>query len=837
MLSRTLISFSLIFCSIAINAQLQSPAQFLGYEPGEKFTAHWRVVDYFRHAALQSKNIRLVEYGKTEEGRPLLVAIVASSENISQLERIRTNNLRLASMGSERGTEAGAPAIVWLSYNVHGNEASSTEASMLTLYSLLDPSNTQTASWLKNTVVIIDPCINPDGRDRYVNWFNSVSGKEIDPKLVTREHREPWPGGRTNHYYFDLNRDWAWQSQIESQQRIALYNQWMPHVHVDYHEQGVNEPYYFAPAAEPIHEVVTPWQREFQMTIGRNHAKYFDRNGWFYFTREIFDLYYPSYGDTWPMFNGAIGMTYEQGGGPAGGLGAITESGDTLTLKDRVQHHYTTSLSTIEISSMNASKLIASFARYFNDAATAGAGTFKSYIIRNRAEDQQKLRVLTELLTRNGIEFGFASGNAKGFSYASRKDESVSMQNDLVISAFQPRSAMVKVLFEPDAKLPDSLTYDITAWALPYAYGLTAWASRDRITANGRAWPAFVRNTPADSYAYVIRWEGLSSAKTVGQLLQAGFRLRYSETPFEVDGKSFDRGSVIIMNRGESHLNSISKLIEIANANGVTLHPVSTGFVDKGNDFGSDKIELMKAPRVYMFTGEGVNPYASGETWHFFDKQLEYPLSLVNANDAGRLDWSAVDVLILPPGNYNFLNDKNQAESFKQWIRRGGRVIALQQAADALAKAELGLKPKGGLEGDKEKEKDDDKDNYDVLKRYSDRERDFIPGSTSGAVLRVELDNTHPLAFGYPANYYTLKLDDKIYEFMKDGWNVGVIKKEAPIAGFVGAELKPRLKNGLLFGVMPLGSGSITFLVDDILFRSFWENGKLMMANAVFLVK
>jgi hypothetical protein len=196
-----------------------------------------------------------------------------------------------------------------------------------------------------------------------------------------------------------------------------------------------------------------------------------------------------------------------------------------------------------------------------------------------------------------------------------------------------------------------------------------------------------------------------------------------------------------------------------------------------------------------------------------------------------------VDVLILPPGNYNFLNDKTQAESFKQWIRRGGRVIALQQAADALSKAELGLKMKGGLEGDKEKDKDDDKDNYDVLKRYSDRERDFIPGSTSGAVLRVELDNTHPLAFGYPANYYTLKLDDKIYEFIKDGWNVGVIKKEDPVAGFVGAELKPRLKNGLLFGVMPLGSGSITFLVDDILFRSFWENGKLMMANAVFLVK
>ncbi len=407
------------------------------------------------------------------------------------------------------------------------------------------------------------------------------------------------------------------------------------------------------------------------------------------------------------------------------------------------------------------------------------------------------------------------------------------MQNDLVISAYQPRSGMVKVLFEPDAKLPDSLTYDITAWALPYAYGLNAWASRERIQPAGRAWPAFVPNTPADAYAYVIKWEGLSSAKAVGALLNEGFRLRYSETPFEVDGRSFGRGSIIIMNRGEAQRNPISKLIEIANANGVTLHPVSTGFVDKGNDFGSDRVVLLNAPRVYLLTGEGVNSYVSGEVWHFFEKQLEYPISLVNAGDVSRLDWSAVDIVILPPGNYPFLSDKGQAESFRQWIRRGGRVIALQQAADALAKAELGLKPKGGLDSGDKNEKVD----YDALKKYGDRERDFIPGSTPGAVFRVELDNSHPLAFGYPDHYYTLKLDDKIYEFMKDGWNVGVIKKDAPVAGFVGAELKPKLKDGLVFGVMPMGSGGITFLTDDILFRSFWENGKLMMANAVFLVK
>ena len=825
-----------LLISLFSRSQLQSPAQFLGYEPGERYTSHARIVEYFRHVAANSNQVQLKEYGNTYEGRPLLAAVVSSESNIRELERIRVNNLRLAQMSRDRAApvEAGAPAIVWLSYNVHGNEPSSSEAAMRTLHSLLDPANTEAAGWLRNTVVIIDPCLNPDGRDRYVNWYRSVKGANADPKLISREHREPWPGGRTNHYYFDLNRDWAWQSQIESVQRLALYQQWMPQVHVDFHEQGVNNPYYFAPAAEPVHDVVTAFQREFQVTIGKNHAKYFDRNGWFYFTREIFDLYYPSYGDTWPMFSGAIGMTYEQAGGPAGGMSAITETGDTLTLRDRVDHHYTTSMSTIETASAHSARLIGAFRKYFSEAVSEGVGPYKSYIIRQAAGDRERIASLTELLTRNGIEFGYASGNARGFSYQQRREESIVMQNDLVIPATQARSALVKVLFEPDPKLPDSLTYDITAWALPYAYGLTAWASRDRIRTDGIARPAFVPNTPTDAYAYVIRWEGIRTAAAVGELLQEGFRLRYSETPFEVDGKLFGRGSVIVMNRGEAHLNPVSKLVSIANAHNVRLEPVSTGMVEKGNDFGSDKIALMKAPRVYMLTGEGVSSYATGQVWHFFEQDLHYPISLVNASEATRIDWSAVDVLILAPGNYGFLNDKAQAENFRQWIRKGGRVIALQQAVDALSRAELGLKPKGGIDSGGGKSGSDP---YASLRRYSDREREFIPGSTSGAIFRVELDNSHPLAFGYPDHYYTLRLSDNIYEFMKDGWNVGVIRREAPVAGFVGAELKNKIRDGLIFGVMPEGSGSITFLMDDPLFRSFWENGKLMVANAVFMVK
>ena len=256
--------FLLLFfvCSTLLAAaQVQSPEQFLGYKVGERFTPHWKISEYFRHvAAAAPASVRLQQYGQTYEGRPLYLAFVSAPQHISSLESIKAANQQLAS-GNRGATPS--PVIVWLSYNVHGNEASSSETAMMTLYSLVQPGNTKEKAWLQNTVVIIDPCLNPDGRDRYVNWYKSVVGKVYNPKPEAREHKEPWPGGRSNHYNFDLNRDWAWQTQLESQQRLKVYLDWLPQVHVDFHEQYPDAPYYFAPAAEPYHEVITPWQRDF----------------------------------------------------------------------------------------------------------------------------------------------------------------------------------------------------------------------------------------------------------------------------------------------------------------------------------------------------------------------------------------------------------------------------------------------------------------------------------------------------------------------------------------------------------------------------------------------
>lgn len=834
-MSRVLLFFILTFsvCLPATAQELTSPAAFLGYGVGERFTPHHKLVSYFEKIAQQAPDrVKLISYGTTNEGRPLLVAVVSSPGNLERLESIRMNNLRLANVARDRAAaiEAGAPAIVWMSYNVHGNEASSSEASLLTLYTLALQRDTAVQRWLRNTVVLIDPCLNPDGRDRYVNWYNNMLGATYNPLPNAREHREPWPGGRTNHYYFDLNRDWAWQVQTESRQRMKLYQEWMPQVHVDFHEQGYDEPYYFAPAAEPYHEVITPWQRNFQELIGKNHARYFDSNGWLYFTKQVFDLLYPSYGDTYPTYNGSIGMTYEQGGIGAG-LGVVNKDGDTLTLADRALHHFTTSMSTLETAANQSTRLISEYRKYFNQAVSGGQGIYKSYLIRSQAGDESRMRSLLDLLDRNGIRYEQAlSGAAKGFRYSSGKEEPFTMQpGDLVISALQPRSALLTTLFEPRTRLSDSVTYDITAWSLPYAYGLEAYACKDKIAAQPYLAPSaklpFVRST----YGYAIPWNGLESVRLATAIGKSGILLRYAEQSFTVGGKNFPAGTVLVLPASNQKFGArFHELVQEAAAKSdAALIPIATGLVEAGSDFGSEKVRNLSLPRVALLTGEGISSNAVGEIWHHFDRQLNYPISLINQSDLGRMNWSQVDVLILPDGNYSFLSNKDQAESCKKWIQGGGRLIALESAVTQLS--DWGIKLRKG----------EDKKATDSVQasHYEMRERDAVSGITPGSIWSVQLDNTHPLAFGYSKTYYTLKMDGNVLESLKDnGWNVGVLKSNSPINGYAGKEYRSNLSAGTLFGVQSMGRGQIVCLVDNPLFRSFWENGKLLLSNAVFMV-
>lgn len=823
----------LLFLNFHLSAQLPSPDAFLGYELGTQYTPHHKIADYFYKAnALMPQVMRLEKYGETNEGKDLLLATISSPENVSRLEEIRMNNLRLTGLLNDKPADMNAPVIVWLSYNVHGNEPSSSEVAMKTLYELLHPSDVQIAEWLKNTVVIIDPCLNPDGRDRYVNWITQTLGKYADANPYSREHSEPWPGGRTNHYNFDLNRDWAWQTQIETQKRVKKYNEWMPHIHCDFHEQYPENPYYFAPAAEPFHEVITPWQRNFQTTIGKNHAKYFDARGWLYFTREIFDLFYPAYGDTYPTYNGAIGMTYEQAGHSAGGLSIALSNGDTLTLKDRIAHHFTTSMSTIEIASKNAVSVVKEFKKYFDDAGTTGTGEYQTFIVTDTNVGKRK--TLQQFFDANGIRYGkISSPSLKGYNYFSGKEEVFAANNSLSINVQQPKSSFIKVLFEPQSKLSDSVTYDITAWSLPYVYGVQAYAVKEKIPAVNYYAQKNKASATANAYGYVFPYSSFADVKFLISMLNAKIKVRFAEKDFSYNGKKFQKGALIVLRKGNE--DKLQHLLTMITTYDAPVTEVSSGFMETGFDFGSERIHFLKKPSVALLTGNSINAGAAGEVWHLFDQQLNYPISLLNAEEADGSTLKNIDVLILPDGNYRFLRDKESAAGIKMWVQQGGKLIAIDNAASQIAKLDWGIRLKKDDEEDKKDEKDT-KNSYDNLKRYENRERDNITNYIPGAIYKIEMDNSHPLAFGYNNQYFSLKQNDHIYTFLKEGWNIGVIKREQQVSGFVGSKTREKIKDGTVIGVQPMGSGSVVFFADDPIFRSFWENGKMLLTNAVFLV-
>ncbi|CAN5370516.1 hypothetical protein BH09BAC4_BH09BAC4_46280 [soil metagenome] len=552
-------------------------------------------------------------------------------------------------------------------------------------------------------------------------------------------------------------------------------------------------------------------------------------------------MFYPSYGDTYPTYNGAIGMTYEQGGSGRAGLAIEKNDGDTLTLRQRIDHHYTASIATLESVADRPAEVVKEFGQFFDKSRNTPIGIYKSYVIKSNG-DAGRLKALQQLLERNKITFGYAgkASTASAFNYTSQKnDKSVAIDaDDIVISAYQPKSTLLKILFEQNSALEDSATYDITAWSLPYAFGLQTYGLTTRINPSSTATATTPKSTTANSskaYAYLIRWQSMPAVQTLAGLLKQKVRVRAAEKPFELEGKTYPSGTLIVARTGNERFGERLGAVVLAeaNRNGADVTPVQTGFVTKGSDFGSDFVSGLKAPRVGVVIGDGTPPPSAGEVWHFFDQELNYPATLLDINSLTNVDWSKFDVLILPT-NYSygrFLNEKILT-GIKEWIRAGGKLIAMERATSFLAgKDGFDLKEK------EVKPKDKGKGNSaDSLKLYVDRERTAISDDIPGSIYRVNMDTSHPLGFGLTNGYYSLVQNAYNFDFLKDGWNVGYLKTDNYVAGFSGRNAKEKLKNTLLMGVQTLGRGSIVYLADDPLFRGFWYNGKLLFGNAVFMV-
>jgi hypothetical protein len=840
-----LLFFILLFTSPLFAQKIQSPDEFLPHKLGEQFTPHHLLVDYYKYVAAHSDQMQLKEYGRTNEERPLIYAVISSKQNLQNLEAIRLNNLKRAGLADGKPDESNPVAIVWLSMNVHGNEPSSSETSMLLLHRLVSGDSARYNEWFKNTVIIIDPCVNPDGYNRYTNWYTGVSERTPNTSPEAREHNEPWPQGRTNHYLFDLNRDWAWAVQVETQARLEIYQQWLPHIVADFHEMGYNEPYYFAPAAQPFHKLISPFQRDFQNEVGKNHSKYFDKQGWLYFTKEVFDLFYPSYGDTYPTFNGAIGMTYEQGGIRAG-RSITTENGSNLLLRDRIEHHLTTALSTIEVGSMNANRLSQNFADFYQKSATQPLGQYKTYIIK-ATNSRDKIKSLMLLLDKHKIKYGRANATASvaAFDYTAGKETTTSVSSeDLVISTFQPKSVLTQVLFDVESELVDSLTYDITAWSIPHAFGLDAYATKQDLRPITSFTLAPFINVlslqPASTpiYAYIGQWKAMNNARFLSHLEQRNVKVRVAREAFVAEGKSYPRGTLVITKADNLTLGEKFDREVLANASlfEQELTPITSGFMTKGADIGSSRNVLLSKPSVAVIYDEEGDPSSYGQVWYYFEQELHLPVTSISIEQMSKAKLANYNTIVMTDGKYQDL-DSSKYEKLRQWIAEGGKLILI---GDVLAAFE----DRKGFNLTKFVVKKDEDTYRDAMRadqlknRYAhfcDSERNSISDAIPGAVVKVTLDSSHPLAYGIGDTYYSLKTSSNCYQPLKNSWNVGYINGKLKKYGFIGTKLEDQLKGSAVFSVQNYKKGNIIYMIDNPLFRCFWQEGKLLFSNAIFM--
>ena len=831
-MKRIIIALLLCFSSV-INAQLKSPSDFLS-NYGEHVTYYHEAEQYFKYLTENSAYIKHQPYGETNQGRSLNTYYISTPENLNDIEAIRQNHLYTIGMASKPAT-ANDKAIVWLSFNVHGNEIGALESSLKVAYELLNPENTDTKEWLKNTIVILDPCLNPDGFSRYANWLHDISGKDFHYGLNDREHMEPWPGGRQNHYAYDLNRDWAWQTQEETQQRMALYNQWMPMVHVDVHEMGYNEPYFFPPAAEPIHDFVAQYQKDFHNSIGENTSKKFDTEGWGYYTRERFDLFYPSYGDTYPCFNGAVGMTYEQGGINAG-RAIKMRNGTILTLQDRINHHTMAVLTAVETASKQKDKLIKNFRNYFKDSRESPKGKYKTYVLKNNGKAVQ----LAKLLERNKIEYAYADETKKtsGYHYQSDKDEEFTIEpNDLIINVNQPKAVLTQVFFEPYQRLSDSLSYDITAWALPHAYGIESYALKNSSSVKTKPQVSYKGKLEYDNvYAYYIPWNGRESVKVLASLHQNNIQVRMAQKESLYRGIRIKKGDLIVLVKDNSMNEYFIPTMDVLLADKPDYEVIESGFSVSGADLGGEYYTLLKAPKVMLLAGSGISATDFGQAWFYMEQIVNYPLSIVDLQNFNRIDFSEYNTLILPDGSYNFTAP--QIATINNFIDKGGKVIAIGGALSLFEDAPGYSLTKYATEEDKTIEIDREEQQAlgNRFLGYNNAERRAISNSVPGAIVENVTDKSHPLAYGLGESYYSLKTGANHYQLLKGAENVIYVPANYNSFGFIGHNLKKKLENTVTFAVEHKGAGQVIYMVDNPLFRGFWENGNILFSNALFLV-
>ncbi len=845
---------------INYDESIPSPAEHLGYKLGDHFTLHAQVLDYFESLAATSNKVTLHPYGKTYEGRPLVYAIITSEANQSRIDEIRKNTLRLSDPTDSGASEliSDQPLIHWMSYNVHGNEPSSTEAAMQVAYHLAAGQDAETRQMLDELVVIIDPCINPDGRDRYTYWYKSMFSKHLNTSAEDLEHSEPWPGGGTNHYWFDLNRDWVWLVHPESRGRIEAYQEWLPQVHIDYHEQGFNNNYFTHPGTTPRNLNLPAQYGEMEALFGKGDAEAFDKEGISYFTREAFDFYYPGYGSSYPSLMGGIGMLREQGGHSRGGRAVKTNDGYILTLRQRIYDHYLTSVAGMQTSVDNRVQLL----QYFRDAMTPSKSDKrkeKVYLIPDSNKDYSRKLVdilLSHDVTVERAEEAFTIPAA--FDYWSGKPARRQFEaGTFIIPTNQARHLFVNTILQRQMVIEDSIMYDMATWSAPMAYNLEAAWSERSVNVKSSQIEALqpdkgrVANTDA-GYAYVIEWAQREAPQALARLWAAGYNVRSIQRPLHIGNESFERGSLVVLtgrNR-EKEGDIAADMQKIAETTGVEIYGYDSGWTEKGINPGSARSVPLKKPNVGLVLDSPFSSYTAGQLWFLFEEWTHFPINRLRMGDLGSIDLKKYDVLVFPGawGSLSTRLDSAKVQDLKAWIKAGGTLVGTENSALFFTKDQSGLTKISSVKKEKpEKEKPEKeeepayepgslKDPYVGLEDRKDlRDLGNVPGSS----LRSFLDTTNPLAYGMGKSLYSLKFGSAGLEPTTESQVVGYYHQEADsvlASGYMSVENQKKLAGKAFAMVEPQGKGKVILLLDNTQYRMFWVGPARLMQNAVMLV-
>lgn len=840
-----------------------TPASVLGYELGDRFSSHGAIERYIRAVELSSpRKVLVIPYGETYERRKLYLVAVSAPENLARLPEIRSDIRRLTDPGATSELDARAlakstPAIAWLGYGVHGNEASGSEAALKVLYQLAARTDTEAARMLKNLVVIIDPLQNPDGHERYVNYQTTRAGSRPVEDRNAAEHGDDWPYSRTNHYYFDLNRDWAWQTQSETRARIREYRQWNPQVFADFHEMGYNSSYFFFPGAKPFNKNLPKSTIEWERIYGAANAAAFDAKGWSYWSGEEFDLFYPGFGDSWPSLNGAIGMTYEQAGGV--GLRAKRSDETVLTLKERIEHHFTTSIATLKATCDNREKRLLDFYGFFKEPLEYGpAGPVRTYIV-DPSRDPSRSGRMIDLLLAQGVRVYRSSGAFALDGLHTYMVKAASSKKfpagSYIIPMDQPEKRLIATLLDPAPVYTDTFFYDISTWSLPLAYGAeTYWTaaavSVPMAVIDSVAPPVTSVTAGRASYAYLLRWETNDAASALAWLLENDYKAHVAMKEFSLGGEKYPRGTIIIpvsSNKSDIH----DRVKELSERFHVSFTGAQSGFTESGINLGSDRAVRLRKPRIIVATNTPVSSESYGAIWALFDREYGIDFVPVRLSQISAIDLHDYTAIVFPDDygggqGYRSQLDSAATAKIKTWISAGGTFIGIEGGAVFAAAAKLSsvkIKEKKKDEGQEAKKdtsgKKEAKLSEEELEKrmtVAEKERKQRLESIPGTLLRVKLDPSHPLGFGCDTAIAVLKTSGTMFELSSTGYNVGMYPKSPRISGYISPENEKRLEETPFLVHEKLGGGNVILFADDPNFRLLFQGLNKLFLNSVLLM-